>query len=119
MAKKSRKTPAPPAPNAPKPASVSAPTPNAPAAPPPPASDPQPTRIKTSVHITVTQGAAEKVSMAEAEALVKFVWPQIVKAGDHNSFSIPRLGLALVREGDELFVMTMAEKEEALGAEKS
>lgn len=75
--------------------------------------------IKSSVHITVTQGAAKVITVEEAEMLVKFVWPEIVKAGDHNAFTVPKLGLSVVRDGDELFIMTVEEKEAALMGEKA
>ena len=70
--------------------------------------------IKSNIHITVTQGAATKITMEEAEMLIKFVWPEIVKAGDHNAFTVPKLGLSIVRDGDELYIMTVEEKEAAL-----
>ncbi len=72
------------------------------------------TMVKSSVHITVTQGAAKVITMEEAEMLVKFVWPEIVKAGDHNAFTVPKLGLSIVRDNEQLFIMTVEEKEAAL-----
>ncbi|MDE1798574.1 MAG: hypothetical protein KGH63_04175 [Candidatus Micrarchaeota archaeon] len=69
--------------------------------------------IKSNVHITVTHGAAVKISMEEAEMLVKFAWPEIIKS-EHNSFTVPKLGLSIVRDGDQLYIMTVEEKEAAL-----
>ncbi|VVB57083.1 Uncharacterised protein [uncultured archaeon] len=69
---------------------------------------------KLTVHLS--HAAAKIVSPDEAQMLIKWSWEEMEKKkkDGYNLFRFPKLGVCVVRDGDELVILTDAEQQKAL-----
>ncbi len=70
---------------------------------------------KREVRIHLTNAAAKIVSAEEAPMLVKLAWKEMEQKKEFNLFRFVKLGVCLIRDGDDLTIMTEKEKAKALG----
>lgn len=79
------------------------------------AEQPQNPSPKREVRIHLTHAAAKIVSAEEAPMLVKLAWKEMESKKEFNLFRFTRLGVCLIRDGDDLTIMTARETARALG----
>lgn len=70
---------------------------------------------KREVRVHLTNAAAKIVSAEEAPMLVKLAWKEMQEKKEFNLFHFKKLGICLIRDGDDLTIMTEREKSRALG----
>ena len=70
---------------------------------------------KREVRIHLTHAAAKIVSAEEAPMLVKLAWKEMEQKKEFNLFRFTKLGVCLIRDGDDLTIMTARETANALG----
>ncbi len=70
--------------------------------------------INLTVHLSI--GARKIVSEEEAQMLIKWAWEEMEKkkGEGYNLFRFPKLGVCLVRDGNEMVLMTLREQSRAL-----
>lgn len=71
--------------------------------------------VKLTIHLSA--GAQKKLSEEETQMLVKWCWEEMEKrkGEGHNLFRFPKLGICIVRDSNELVLMTDDEHRAALG----
>ncbi len=70
--------------------------------------------VNLTVHLSPV--ARKIVSPEEAQMLIKWAWEEMEKkkGEGYNLFRFPKLGVCLVRDGNEMVLMTLREQSRAL-----